>query len=127
MPTGWEVPQRGNSPEFRGTSRRRIMPLMNCPDCGKEISSLASACIHCGRPLARPRSSAGATWAVLLPSLWVAGGALMVLALFLPWARGSLSHTEWCRLSAEVVRAQIHLEEQIEAAQGNAAPRGGLF
>lgn len=26
------------------------MPLVTCADCGREISSLAPACIHCGRP-----------------------------------------------------------------------------
>ena len=26
------------------------MSLRNCPDCGKEVSSLAPACPHCGRP-----------------------------------------------------------------------------
>ena len=27
------------------------MPLVPCPDCGREISDLAPSCIHCGRPL----------------------------------------------------------------------------
>ena len=27
------------------------MPLINCPDCGKEVSDKAKACIHCGCPL----------------------------------------------------------------------------
>lgn len=27
------------------------MALMKCPECGKEISSLAKVCIHCGCPL----------------------------------------------------------------------------
>ena len=27
------------------------MPLINCPDCHKEVSSRASACIHCGCPI----------------------------------------------------------------------------
>ncbi|MCD8299898.1 MAG: zinc-ribbon domain-containing protein [Clostridiales bacterium] len=27
------------------------MALIKCPECGKEISSFASACIHCGFPL----------------------------------------------------------------------------
>ena len=26
------------------------MPLIECPDCGQQISSLAPACPHCGRP-----------------------------------------------------------------------------
>lgn len=29
------------------------MPLMNCPDCQREISSRAMRCPHCGRPLRR--------------------------------------------------------------------------
>lgn len=27
------------------------MALINCPECGKEVSDKASACIHCGCPL----------------------------------------------------------------------------
>lgn len=26
------------------------MGLVKCPDCGKEVSDKAPACIHCGRP-----------------------------------------------------------------------------
>lgn len=29
------------------------MSLIHCPDCAREISSLAPACIHCGRPNAQ--------------------------------------------------------------------------
>jgi hypothetical protein len=29
------------------------MPLMNCPDCEREISESAVSCIHCGRPMGR--------------------------------------------------------------------------
>jgi zinc-ribbon domain len=27
------------------------MALITCPDCSKQISDSASACIHCGRPM----------------------------------------------------------------------------
>jgi len=27
------------------------MSLVACPDCGKEVSPSAAACIHCGRPM----------------------------------------------------------------------------
>lgn len=27
------------------------MALIKCPDCNKEISSLAETCLHCGRPM----------------------------------------------------------------------------
>ncbi|HEV8573817.1 MAG TPA: NINE protein [Dehalococcoidia bacterium] len=34
------------------------MPLINCPDCGKEVSTEALACPGCGRPV----KSAQASW-----------------------------------------------------------------
>jgi len=27
------------------------MPLIDCPDCGKQVSDHATSCIECGRPL----------------------------------------------------------------------------
>ena len=33
------------------------MPLIDCPECGKQISDAASACPHCGYPL-KDRASA---------------------------------------------------------------------
>jgi hypothetical protein len=40
--------------DSNGGEQRRTMPLIPCPDCGKEISDLAPACIHCGRPMDEP-------------------------------------------------------------------------
>ena len=31
------------------------MALIHCPECGKEVSDQAAACIHCGYPLAKAR------------------------------------------------------------------------
>jgi DNA-directed RNA polymerase subunit RPC12/RpoP len=49
------------------------MPLVTCPDCGREVSDAASSCIGCGRPMepvssapkasARQDSPATPTWA----------------------------------------------------------------
>jgi ribosomal protein L37E len=37
-------------------SKERKMPLINCQDCGKEISDRAETCIHCGCPVqAQPK------------------------------------------------------------------------
>ena len=40
------------------------MPVIACPDCGREVSTLAPACPHCGRPspagTAQPLASAAA-------------------------------------------------------------------
>ena len=51
------------------------MPLITCPDCGREVSDAASACIGCGRPmepapassepLAQQGSSSVPGWAVI--------------------------------------------------------------
>jgi hypothetical protein len=38
------------------------MALMNCPECGKQVSDRAAACPHCGNPLrAAPTTARGAT------------------------------------------------------------------
>jgi len=34
-----------------GTGGYHFMALINCPECGKEISDKVSSCIHCGGPL----------------------------------------------------------------------------
>ncbi|HEX6912759.1 MAG TPA: hypothetical protein VF142_20295 [Longimicrobium sp.] len=46
------------------------MSLTTCPDCGREISTLAPACIHCGRPSAQP---AAAPLAMALPECPLCG------------------------------------------------------
>jgi hypothetical protein len=30
------------------------MALINCPDCGKQVSDQAAACLRCGAPIAAP-------------------------------------------------------------------------
>lgn len=35
------------------------MSLINCPDCGKECSTIAATCPNCGRPLGRQRAQEG--------------------------------------------------------------------
>lgn len=49
------------------------MPLVNCPDCGNEISDAAYACPKCGRPTGKSPFSAKrilvrtvALWVVLI-------------------------------------------------------------
>ena len=31
------------------------MTLINCPECGKEISDKSEACPHCGQPIAKKK------------------------------------------------------------------------
>lgn len=85
------------------------MALIACPDCGQNIPSEASACIHCGRPLdprqtkvdyvtgetvgLQPRAAAHAARPPLrfpspLGGLLMTGGAgLVILGSFMPWVR----------------------------------------
>lgn len=46
------------------------MALINCPECGKEISSEATACPNCGKPIPRrkgkPFYKTGSFWAIII-------------------------------------------------------------
>lgn len=42
-------------------SEAQELTLVRCEDCGKEVSSLAAQCIHCGRPLQSSVSLASST------------------------------------------------------------------
>jgi uncharacterized membrane protein YdbT with pleckstrin-like domain len=33
------------------------MPVLACPDCGHDVSTLAPVCPHCGRPMSSPQSA----------------------------------------------------------------------
>lgn len=41
------------------------MALIACPECGKSISSSATACPSCGHPIASPAASGGAATSVV--------------------------------------------------------------
>lgn len=68
------------------------MSLINCPECGSEVSSTAVACPHCGHPLAepvverkvvvadRPRKESIPPW-VFVPLILI--GAVILFALFM--------------------------------------------
>lgn len=64
------------------------MPLTACPDCGREVSTAAPVCIHCGRPLADPAPSAAST--APAPARPMAGivTALVLGVLHIVWALG---------------------------------------
>ena len=57
------------------------MPLVTCPDCGKEVSDRAPGCPNCGAPIA----STGASTTGLRPQRWIPGVAA-VLSLVIPGA-----------------------------------------
>ena len=51
------------------------MPVIACPDCGRDVSTIAPACPHCGRPSPAgnaipPASAAGAAHATREETLW---------------------------------------------------------
>ena len=58
------------------------MPLIQCTDCGTNISDQAPTCPSCGRPSPRtpePRASIGA------PVVGLIGGGMLAISPFLPW------------------------------------------
>lgn len=62
--------------------------LVRCPTCDHEVSSQAPSCPSCGHPFAAPaepeRRVAGSGWVIL------AGGLLLAIGSFLPWATATL-------------------------------------
>ncbi len=57
--------------------RRAGRGLIDCPDCGREVSSQARECVHCGRP--RPGGSGAAVALAVVVALGVAGLALAMI------------------------------------------------
>lgn len=62
------------------------MGLVQCPDCDKQVSDQATACIHCGRPFATNRGQL-VTWlndnATAIGVIGVIG-SLLVMIVSLP-------------------------------------------
>src|SRR6266850_1878057 len=57
------------------------MPVITCPDCGRDVSTLATACPHCGRPSPSGMVQAAAPAAVLKEeTLWRGTPSAAVLA-----------------------------------------------
>jgi uncharacterized membrane protein YvbJ len=79
---------------------------VSCPDCGKQISDAAPACIHCGRPM-RPAHGAvqtieatGKVWKLLT----LAGGLLFVISLIAVFISGGASKPPvWAAMTGGVL------------------------
>ncbi len=62
------------------------MALVNCPECGHEVSRQASACPSCGHPLQVPRTDAPAPQnALQSPHLWGRVATVLGAWLVTPW------------------------------------------
>ena len=57
--------------------------LISCPDCGKDVSKLAPACIHCGRPLQtqreKPESLTGHAHVTRTGAKWEGLGFVLII------------------------------------------------
>lgn len=55
------------------------MSLSHCFDCGREVSTLARSCPHCGRPRPTRKGSGVGTVLALIAALGLAVGALYLV------------------------------------------------
>jgi uncharacterized membrane protein YdbT with pleckstrin-like domain len=93
------------------------MPVLACPDCGHDVSTLAPVCPHCGRPMNAPQAALQVPTATIGPeeTLWkgtpspkvligrVVG--LIVIVIAIPWAAHWLaSHTNAIDQQATIIK-----------------------
>jgi uncharacterized membrane protein YdbT with pleckstrin-like domain len=94
------------------------MPVVTCPDCGRDVSTMAAACPHCGRPssptaYAAPAAAAAPvvaeetlwrgspSWRVLLGKIVL----IIVIAIVIPLAASFLaSHTNDLEMSSKITK-----------------------
>jgi membrane protein YdbS with pleckstrin-like domain len=95
------------------------MPVITCPDCGRDVSTLAAACPHCGRPSPAGFAPIGApavgTPAMVEETLWrgspswrvlLAKVVVMILtAIIIPIAASFISsHTADIEMSGRIMK-----------------------
>ena len=63
------------------------MALIKCPECGKEISSQARSCPHCGNPMFQVTKKESSPLKIILTIFGILAGLGLVVALiiFLIW------------------------------------------
>jgi hypothetical protein len=95
------------------------MPVITCPDCGRDVSPLATACPHCGRPspagFAAPAAQATSAPALTEETLWrgspswrvlIAKIVMMVLTVIvIPFVTSFISsHTADIEMSSRIMK-----------------------
>jgi endogenous inhibitor of DNA gyrase (YacG/DUF329 family) len=56
-----------------------VVALVDCPECGREVSTLAVACPHCGFPVAALPDAVGTSTRPRGPSRWMDPGFWVIL------------------------------------------------
>lgn len=79
------------------------MPLINCPDCGNNISDRAASCIHCGAPIA----SRAVTRQPLTPLAKVLALALIAACLLIAYRVYTLTYKPLRAVTAEDLIEQV--------------------
>lgn len=75
------------------------MPLIACPECGREVSTAAQTCPGCGYPVAgKPSASPDELLAEVRPSWWRYFWWLLFAWLIIPWI------VAWVKRRAVVLR-----------------------
>lgn len=103
------------------------MPIINCPDCSKEMSDAAPACPNCGRPNANAPSQARPVGILL-------GIGIFLIPLIFSWFTLRKGHTtkarvisfSWLVLSLLIFSAQDGKNAGDESAQQNSSDAAEL-
>lgn len=91
------------------------MPVITCPDCGRDVSTLAAACPRCGRPMSPSTFAAPTAMPAAEETLWkgspswrvlIGKVVMMVLTLIvIPIAAGYVaSHTADLEMSERITK-----------------------
>lgn len=105
------------------------MPMINCPDCGKEISNSAPTCPGCGRPNATPeappKKKRGRKFLVV-------GGVLLFLLILAgrggdKETTGSAATPKSASKKAEVAALQVDIAQLLKDYGGNEVGADGKY
>jgi uncharacterized membrane protein YdbT with pleckstrin-like domain len=91
------------------------MPVTTCPDCGRDVSTLAAACPHCGRPVSPSTFAAPVAVPTAEETLWTGSPSWRVLigkvvmmvltVIVIPIAAGFVaSHTSDMEMSGRITK-----------------------
>ena len=71
------------------------MAIINCPECGKEISDSSEKCIHCGYPLKKKKSNGGNV-KIIIAAVAVVAVIIAIIAFVKPGKSNNTCKADGC-------------------------------